>query len=67
MEKPTIKGPMGIWPYPLLNVILAFIFALTMMRQGQAGASDEGKPRRKIYQLLRDDKGRIVEIVEVEI
>lgn len=59
-EALPFRGPLGLWPWPLVNLILAF--ALSLAR----GARGGGSPRTRVYQLVRDDKGRIVEIVEVE-
>jgi|YelNatPaOPRAMG01_1025707.scaffolds.fasta_scaffold141535_2 hypothetical protein len=59
-EQMPIKGPFGLWPYPILNVILLFILALT---------SRSTVPERrsiKTYQFVRDEKGRIIEILEIE-
>lgn len=57
-----IRGPLGLWPFPLLNFLLELI---EVMKQ-QSMEEKESRPRKRIYQLVRDEKGRIIEIVEVE-
>jgi len=53
-----VRGPLG-WPYPLLNAILQFIRLL--QRRVTPVPSGGGF---KIYSITRDEKGRIIEIVE---
>ena len=57
-----IRGPLGIWPFPILNFILALVSQL----QAQQASEEHRGPRKRIYQLVRDEKGRITEIVEIE-
>ena len=57
-----IRGPLGIWFFPLLNAFLQFIYALRRLNYGPIDGGN-----KKIYQLIRDENGRIVEIVEVEL
>lgn len=61
-ETPMIRGPFGFWMFPLLNAILQFIYALRRINYNMY----EYRSKKKIYQLVRDDKGRIVEILEFE-
>jgi len=62
-DEEYIRGPLGIWFFPILNAILAFIKKLRNIRTRQTG------PRRRlaIYELVRDEYGRIIQIVEREI
>ena len=59
-----IRGPLGLWPFPLLNFLLALLSQASA--RSQAVTADSPGPRKRIYQLVRDEKGRIVEIVEIE-
>lgn len=57
MPDGEIRGPLGIWPFPILN-------ALIQMSQ-QAGGRDGGVSVES-YNVIRDERGRIesVEIVK---
>lgn len=61
-----IRGPLKIWPWPLLNVILAFIKRLRgMSRRTQRG---QRRKRLTIYSLNRDPAtGYITDIIEREV
>jgi len=64
-DEEYITGPLGIWPWPILNVILRFIHALR--RKTYVTPTVEKRKRRTvIHEVVRDEKGRIVEIVERE-
>ena len=58
---PRVEGPLGLWPWPILNAVLAFLYALRALRARAAA-----RPRRRLvtYEIVRDERGRIVEIVE---
>ncbi|RLJ01971.1 MAG: hypothetical protein DRP11_03630 [Candidatus Aenigmatarchaeota archaeon] len=62
-EFPWFRGPLGIWPWPLVNLILAIIYSI---RSRAAPTAAPRKPTKKIYSIIRDKEGRIVEIVELE-
>lgn len=56
-----IVGPLGIWPFFVLNALLMFVERLRSMRY------DAPQPKRpKVYEFVRDEKGRIIQIVEWE-
>lgn len=55
-----IIGPLGIWPFPILNTLLLIIERLRGINYG----SKQKKP--KIYEFVRDEKGRIIQIIEWE-
>lgn len=59
-----IRGPLGLWVYPILNAILAFLKSLQELKYG---SNLSYAPKKKVYQLVRDDKGRIIEITEIEL
>jgi len=61
-EEEIITGPLGIWFFPILNAILKFIKRLRQIKY----APTQPKRRLKIYQFIRDEKGRIIEILEHE-
>jgi hypothetical protein len=66
---PVIRGPLGIWPFPLLNTII-YIFWLLAQVPGQAGVEvrvreEARRPKARTYNIIRDEKGRIIAIEEV--
>lgn len=66
---PVIKGPLGVWPFPLLNTIV-YIFWLLAQAPRQAGVEvkvreEARRPRARTYNIVRDEKGRIIAIEEV--
>lgn len=61
-----IRGPLGIWPWPILNVLLQLIKALRNI-VSSSYIQSPATPKRggvKVYELVRDEKGRIIEILE---
>lgn len=62
IEGDYIVGPFGIWPFPLLNALLQFVLRL---RSTYTTVSPKRR-RLTIYEVVRDERGRIVEIVEHE-
>ncbi len=58
--EPLFRGPLGIWPWPLVNLILTLV---NRLRTLQAPAA-ERTPVRRIYSITRDQRGRIIEITE---
>jgi hypothetical protein len=68
-KPPVIRGPLGIWPFPLLNTIV-YIFWLLAQAPRQAGVEvrvqeEARKPKARTYNIVRDEKGRIIAIEEV--
>jgi hypothetical protein len=66
---PVIHGPLGIWPFPLLNTII-YIFWLLVQVPRQAGVEvrvqeETRRPKARTYNIIRDEKGRIIAIEEV--
>lgn len=49
-----IEGPLGIWPWPILNTLI------------QISGDDESSLNVKEYNVVRDNQGRIknIEIIE---
>jgi len=58
-ERSEIKGPLGIWPFPLINAFLMIIIAV------KSGV--KGEKRQKLYEFVRDERGRIIQILEYEV
>jgi len=54
-----IRGPFGFWPFPILNALILIIYGLRQAYQPQ-------RSRPKIYEFVRDEKGRIIQILEYE-
>jgi len=58
-----ITGPLGIWPFPLLNVLIQ-----VFERLRQTSVPRPSRRRRlSVYEFVRDEKGRILQIIEREI
>jgi hypothetical protein len=57
-----IRGPLGIWPFPILNTIILIVQVLV---QAQVQASEGRKPRARTYNIVRDEHGRIISIEEI--
>jgi len=58
------RGPLGIWPWPLINLLLALIAQIRSLQTPAVTA--ERPPLRKVYSIVRDEKGRIVEVSVIE-
>jgi hypothetical protein len=66
---PVIRGPLGIWTFPVLNTII-YIFWLLSQAPRQAGVEvrvqeEPRRPKARTYNIIRDEKGRIIAIEEV--
>jgi hypothetical protein len=60
-----IRGPLGIWPYPILNVLLQFI---RRIREATVAPSKPVRRRRTVvYEIIRDERGRLSSIEEHEV
>jgi len=57
-----VRGPLGLWPFPILNALLAFVYTIT---QAYRAPVSERRPRARTYNIVRDERGRIVSIEEV--
>ena len=62
LEELPIRGPLGLWPFPILNAIVLVLRALAQVR---VQPSEERRPRARTYNIVRDEHGRIVAIEEV--
>ena len=69
MPEQYVKGPLGIWPWPILNVIIAFLRRLKELR-------GEGRPKLlgflggartytnlEEWELVEDEHGNLKKIV----
>jgi hypothetical protein len=56
-----IRGPLGIWTFPILNTILLIFNILLSIQQ----APPDTKPKAKTYNIVRDEQGRIISIEEI--
>jgi len=64
-EEEIITGPLGIWFFPILNAILRFIKKLRSLRERRPTRTR--RRRLAIYELVRDEYGRVAQIIEREI
>lgn len=62
-----VKGPLGLWPWPIFNFILALIASLRTRISIEPHRYDYTRRRISVWSLERDEKGRITGIVEREI
>lgn len=58
-----IVGPMGLWHYPILNTILQFLERLRELRTRQYSRS---RTRVTILEWVRDEKGRVLQLIGTE-
>jgi len=56
-----IRGPLGLWPFPILNTLIIIVQLIASVRQ----PLQEGKPKARTYNIVRDERGRIVTIEEI--
>jgi hypothetical protein len=61
-EELPIRGPLGIWPFPLLNALVLIVRALARL---STPAVEERRPRARTYNIVRDERGRIIAIEEI--
>lgn len=61
-----IRGPLGLWTFPILNAFLQ-LFALLASLTSQLAQppAAPSKPRARTYNIVRDEHGRIIAIEEV--
>jgi hypothetical protein len=57
-----IRGPLGLWPFPILNALIIVIQLIVSAKQS---LPSEGKPKARTYNIVRDERGRIVSIEEI--
>lgn len=62
IDRPLIRGPFGLWTFPILNALIIIVINL----RGYPTTNTSEKKGIKTYQFVRDEKGRIIEIVEIE-
>jgi len=63
-ERIYFVGPLGIWPYPIVNLILALadrVRSFTLIAPVQAAPDHSSEA---VYEVERDSRGKIVRIVE---
>lgn len=60
--KSFFQGPLGLWPWPMINLILTL-----SNRPGRYGGHSSPRRRLSIYTMERDEKGRITALIEREV
>jgi len=65
-ERPYFTGPLGIWPWPIVNLILALVDLTRSSVRAQTPATVRYFPKvaRRRREYIRDGSGRIMEILE---
>jgi len=61
---PMIMGPLGIWPWPLLNVLIQFLYALRQLNMQSYQPEHETARTKAVYRVLRDEEGNVVGVVK---
>lgn len=64
-ERSYFTGPLGIWPWPIVNLILAVVEAIRARIYYRPTEVYRPRPRTVQYNIVRDEKGRIISIEEV--
>lgn len=54
-EESSIKGPMGVWPFPIINLLMKMV-------ERQESNTGGSRPRVTNYNIQRDEEGRIKNI-----
>lgn len=61
-EFTPIVGPLGLWPFPLLNVFLRFLQRLRELRY-----REYRRPSRvTLLEFVRDREGRVIQLISTE-
>ena len=60
-ERPQFTGILGLWPWPLVNLLLALV------ERTKGGVSVAPARKGTILEVVRDERGRIIEIFEREV
>jgi len=67
-EERYFTGPLGIWPWPIVNLILAIVDLIRSSIRSQTQTSIVSryfpKVARRRREYVRDSSGRIIEVVE---
>lgn len=56
-----VTGPLGLWPFPLLNIILT-----SVSEQGRSVTQTRQQTKLTVTEVRRDEDGRIQAIEEFE-
>lgn len=56
-----LRGPFGLWSFPILSIIMLILERLVALRSGSHVQSGP-RPRMKTISIVRDREGRISEI-----
>jgi hypothetical protein len=60
---PYFIGPLGIWPWPVVNLILSIVYSIrSTSLAAQAKVETAQKPFENVeyYRVVRDENGEIV-------
>jgi hypothetical protein len=57
-------GPLGLWPFPIINLILSIVFSIRYAYAFKPLATATNTPfeNEEYYKIIRDEKGEIVGI-----
>jgi len=58
-----IVGPMGLWYFPILNILLRFLERLQELRSSHYA---RGRMRVTVLEFIRDREGRVIQILGTE-
>lgn len=64
-ERRYFTGPLGVWPWPIVNLILAFVDLLRSQAEAlRSPAYRLPRTATRRTEYIRDEKGRIIEKYE---
>jgi hypothetical protein len=62
---PYFVGPLGIWPWPVVNLILSIVYSIrstSLAAQAKVEAAQKPFENVEYYRVVRDEHGEIVGI-----
>jgi hypothetical protein len=57
MGKRMLRGPLGLWPFPILNFLLSILQVSSLQTSRLTAQNVE------TWELVRDERGRLVNVV----
>jgi hypothetical protein len=57
MGKRVLRGPLGLWPFPILNFLLSILQVSSLQTSRLTAQNVE------TWELVRDERGRLVNVV----
>jgi len=58
-----VHGPLCLWPFPLLNMFLSMMSQQQSRYLSRLGRFQQTSNNEEVWELVRDEKGRLVNVV----